>query len=169
MLFITTTYTGLGGFRRSSGTGLEQREPGHARKGENIMSETLHEAAKAYIEHLRTQGKTERTLYTYGKDFEQIESFFGAERKLTSILVPHVGKFFKSDALLKLSSGKERAKPTVEKTKRVLRMFLIWAKETGRIEKPPLPKGTPMGRSVKKGDKKNDEHSQQSASTPARA
>ena len=31
------------------------------------MSETLHEAAKAYIEHLRTQGKTERTLYTYGK------------------------------------------------------------------------------------------------------
>ena len=133
------------------------------------MSETLHEAAKAYIEHLQTQGKTERTLYTYGKDFEQIEAFFGAERKLTGILVPHVGKFFKSDALLKLSSGKERAKPTVEKTKRVLRMFLIWAKETGRIDKLPLPKGTSMGRSVKKGDKINDEHSQQPASTPAQA
>jgi len=130
-------------------------------------SQTLHEAAKAYIEHLRTHGKTERTLYTYGKDFEQIEAFFGAERKLTSILTPHVGKFFKSDALLKLPSGKERAKPTVEKTKRVLRMFLIWAKDTGRIEKLPLPKGTPMGRSVKKGGKKNDEHSNQSASTPA--
>ena len=26
--------------------------------------QTLHEAAKAYIEHLRTQGKTARTLYT---------------------------------------------------------------------------------------------------------
>ena len=133
------------------------------------MSETLHEAAKAYIEHLRTQGKTERTLYTYGKDFEQIEAFFGTERKLTSILTPHVGKFFKSDALLKLPSGKERAKPTVEKTKRVLRMFLIWAKDTGRIEKLPLPKGTPMGRSVKKGGKKNDEHGNQPASTPAQA
>jgi hypothetical protein len=166
---ITTIYTGLGDFRGSSGTGLEQREPGNARKGENIMSETLHEAAKAYIEHLRTQGKTERTLYTYGKDFEQIEAFFGTERKLTSILVPHVGKFFKSDALLKLSSGKERAKPTVEKTKRVLRMFLLWAKETDRIKKLPLPKGTPMGRSMKKGDNKNDEHGQQSASTPAQA
>jgi len=92
-------------------------------------SQTLHEAAKAYIEHLRTQGKTERTLYTYGKD--------------------------------------ERAKPTVEKTKRVLRMFLIWAKDTGRIEKLPLPKGTPMSQSVKKGGKKNDEHGNQSASTPA--
>jgi len=132
-----------------------------------MMESTLHEAAKAYIEHLRTQGKTERTLYTYGKDFEQIEAFFGAERKLTSILVPHVGKFFKSDVLLKLQNGKERAKPTVDKTKRVLRMFLIWAKETGLIDKLPLPKGTPMGRSVKKGDKKNDEHSQQSAPTSA--
>ena len=57
-----------------------------------MMESTLHEAAKAYIEHLRTQGKTERTIYTYGKDFEQIEAFFGAERKLASILVPHVGK-----------------------------------------------------------------------------
>ena len=108
---------------------------------------TLHEAAQAYIEHLRAEGKAERTLYTYGKDFEQIKAFFGAERKLSSILVPHVGKFFKSDALLKLASGKERAKPTVDKTKRVLRMFFIWAMETGRIDKLPLPKGTPMGRS----------------------
>ncbi|BBO77761.1 hypothetical protein DSCW_51780 [Desulfosarcina widdelii] len=134
-----------------------------------MMESTLHEAAEAYIEHLRSQGKTERTLYTYNKDLQQIEAFFGAERKLTSILVPHVGKFFKSDALLKMPNGKERAKPTVDKTKRVLRMFLIWAKETGRIDKLPLPKGTRMGRSVKKGDKNNDEHSRQSAPTPAQA
>ena len=116
--------------------------------------------------HARATGAVRRVPIPH---FEQIEAFFGAERKLTSILVPHVGKFFKSDALLKLSSGKERAKPTVEKTKRVLRMFLLWAKETDRIKKLPLPKGTPMGRSVKKGDNKNDEHGQQSASTPAQA
>ena len=30
------------------------------------MSEiTLHDAAREYIEHLRSQGKAERTLYTY--------------------------------------------------------------------------------------------------------
>ena len=133
------------------------------------MTETLHQAARAYLEHLRSQGKKERTLYTYGKDFEQIEAFFGAERKLTSILTPHVGKFFKSDALLKLPSGKERAKPTVEKTKRVLRMFLIWAKDTGRIDKLPLPKDTPMGRSLKKGEQDNDEHSRRKAATSARS
>ena len=114
------------------------------------MNDTLHEAAQAYLEHLKGEGKKERTLYTYGKDLEQIEAFFGVDRKLTGILAPHVGKFFRSDALLKLPSGKERSRLTVEKTKRVLRMFLIWAHETGRIDKLPLPKGTAMGRSAKK-------------------
>jgi hypothetical protein len=32
-------------------------------------------------------------------------------------------------------------------------MFLVWAKETGRIDKLPLPKDTPMGRSVAKETK----------------
>jgi len=35
---------------------------------------------------------------------------------------------------------------------RVFRMFLIWAKETGRIKKLPLPKDTPMGRSHKEDE-----------------
>ena len=132
------------------------------------MNDTLHEAGQAYLEHLRSQGKKERTVYTYGKDFEQIEAFFGADRKLKSILAPHVGKFFRSDALLKLASGKERAEPTVKKTMRVLRMFLVWAHETGRIEKLPLPKGTIMGRSVKKeGNPQHDEPGDEPASGPA--
>lgn len=111
---------------------------------------TLHEAAQAYLEHLRAQGKKDRTLYTYGKDFEQMEAFFGADRKLNTILPPHVGKFLKSDQLLRLPSGAERAKPTMDKTMRVLRMFLVWAKETGRLDKLPLPKDLPMGRSKEK-------------------
>ena len=122
------------------------------------MTDTLHEAGQAYLEHLKSQGKKERTVYTYGKDLQQIEAFFGADRKLTGILAPHVGKFLRSDALLKLASGKQRAKPTVDKTKRVLRMFLVWAHETGRIEKLPLPKGAALGRKVKQeGDQQYDD------------
>jgi len=116
------------------------------------MSETLHQAAEAYLKYLKTQGKKEATIFTYGKDLEQIETFFGAERKLSAIQATQVGKFMKSDALLKLPSGKKRATPTVEKSMRVLRMFLVWAKETGRIDKLPLPKDTPMGRSLKEGE-----------------
>ncbi len=111
---------------------------------------TIHEAAQAFLDHLRAQGKKERTLYTYGRDFQIIESFFGAEKPLVSIRTPQVGKFFKSDHLLRMPSGKERAKPTLDKTVRVLRMFLVWARETGRLTELPLPRDTPMGHSRKK-------------------
>jgi len=120
---------------------------------------TLHDAAQAFLEHLREQGKKERTLYTYGRDLLQMEAFFGADRKLAAILPPHIGKFLKSDELLRLPGGTERAKPTVEKTVRVLRMFLVWAKETGRIDKLPLPKDLPMGRSQEKENRDADGNS----------
>ncbi|MHB1463367.1 MAG: hypothetical protein ACYC1M_18925 [Armatimonadota bacterium] len=112
------------------------------------MSEMiLSQAMNCYLEHLKTEGKSERTLYTYSQDAKQITAFFGDERKLTSILALHVGKFLKSDALLKLPSGRDRAVPTVTKTIRVLRMFLVWCVDQGHITKLPLPKDVPIGRS----------------------
>jgi len=112
-----------------------------------MTEKTLHDALQEYLEHLKACGKSERTLYTYSKDAEQIEAHFGSDKKLGSILVPHVSGFLKSDALLKMPSGKERSEPTVRKTVRVFRMFLCWALEQGYIAKLPLPKDTPMGRS----------------------
>ncbi|MEN6521124.1 MAG: hypothetical protein ABFD46_08250 [Armatimonadota bacterium] len=112
-----------------------------------MADKTLQDALQEYLDHLKDQGKSESTLYTYNKDAEQIVSFFGADKKLTSILIPHVSGFLKSDALLKLPSGKDRSEPTVRKTIRVFRMFLVWALEQGYITNLPLPKEMPMGRS----------------------
>ena len=74
---------------------------------------TVHQAAEAFIGYLRESGKKERTLYTYRKDLDAVEAFFGADRQLAEIRLPQVGKFYKSDLLLKLPDGKERAKRTV--------------------------------------------------------
>jgi site-specific recombinase XerD len=101
---------------------------------------TLQEAVKAYLKYLRDSEKSPRTLYTYGKDFEQIQRFFGEERQLSSILKPHVGKFLKSEELLMLSNGKYRAEKTVKKTYGVLRQFLGWAQAEGYIGEIPIPK-----------------------------
>ena len=111
---------------------------------------TLHDAAQEYLEYLRSQGKAERTIYTYGRDFEQIESYFSIDKKLSAILIPHVSGFLKSDALLKLPSGRERSEPTVKKTIRVLRMFLTWTIGRGYIVKLPLPKSIPMGHGLRR-------------------
>lgn len=113
-----------------------------------MTDKTLNEGLSEYLEHLRSQGKSERTIYTYRKDTEQIEAYFGPEKKLSAILTMHVAGFLKSDALLKLPNGKERSEPTVRKAVRVLRMFLFWAKEWGYIQKLPIPKDMPVGRSA---------------------
>ncbi len=109
---------------------------------------TLKGAIQAYMECLAKAGKSPRTLYTYGKDFEQIQRFFGPDKPLTSIMKFQVGKFMKSDELLALTNGKPRAPQTVKKTYRVLCMFFKWAKQEGLIEAVPIPKTTlcfPLG------------------------
>lgn len=123
-----------------------------------MPEKTLHDGLQEYLEDLKSQGKSERTIYTYTKDTEQIESFFGPEKKLSAILIPHVAGFLKSDVLLKLPNSKERSEPTVRKTVRVLRMFLFWAKEQGYIQKLPIPKDMPVGRSaITEGDANADQ------------
>jgi site-specific recombinase XerC len=104
---------------------------------------TLKEAIEQYMSVLKQEGKSPRTLYTYGKDCEQMIAFFGSEKKLINILPVHVASFYKSDALLKIAkNGKERAPKTVNKTKMVFRGVLTWALEQGYIESVPLPKNS---------------------------
>lgn len=110
---------------------------------------TLQEATKSYLSHLKNQGKSSRTLYTYGKDLEQAKQFFGSERSLSNILKVHVGKFYKSPELLLKPDGLPRAQASLTKTIRVFRMFMLWSQAQGYITDLPLTKDTPMGRSQK--------------------
>jgi site-specific recombinase XerD len=112
------------------------------------MEMTLAEAIHLYQTHLKAQGKHERTLYTYGRDLQQVCAFFGAEKSLGTITLPLVGKFLKSDTLLQLSNGRERAPQTVGKTIRVFRQFLIWAHTEGHLAHLPLTKEIPLGRNT---------------------
>lgn len=111
---------------------------------------TLHEAREAYLKHLAKTGKKPATVATYGKDFDLFEFFLGTDRMMDMITPTDVGHFLKSNTCLKLKSGKPRAKPTIDKTTRLVRMFLIWAKETGRVKEAPLPADMPLGRDATK-------------------
>lgn len=107
----------------------------------NAMEMILQKAVQQYLDALQAQGKKPRTLYTYGKDCEQIVAFFGPEKKLVNILPAHVARFYKSEELLLIpKTGKVRAERTVNKTRRVLRMLLTWTVEHGYLEQLPLPK-----------------------------
>jgi site-specific recombinase XerD len=109
----------------------------------------LKKAADEYLLYLEANGRHPRTLYTYGKDLEQIRAFFGDSKKLHNITKAQVSGFLESDDLLSIEkSGKRRAERTINKTVRVLRMLLFWACAQGLIAEVPLPDDVPLGRNA---------------------
>lgn len=106
----------------------------------NEVPITLSVLTKKYLQMLLEQGKNKRTIYAYGKDCEQILAHFGADKQLNKLIPAQVARFYVSEELLKIkSSGKERAHVSVERTKRVLRLILVWAQRQGYIANIPLP------------------------------
>lgn len=107
---------------------------------------TLSEATKQYLEFLQQDGKSDRTLYTYHRDLQQIQAFFGVERLIDNISLSLIGRFLKSDELLRLPNGQARAPKTVHKTIRVFRMFMQWLVYVAYLPEITLPKSIPLGR-----------------------
>ncbi len=99
------------------------------------LAEALHD----YLDYLKAIGKSEKTLYTYGKDSSQILAFFG-DKPLADLSRLNIGKFLKSPELLQLPNGKGRAPHTVNKTRGFLKRFILWCLEEGMISENPLPK-----------------------------
>ncbi len=96
-------------------------------------------ALNHYLEHLKDLGKSEITLYSYGKDTEQIQLFFG-DKDLNDLTKLWVGRFLKSDELNMRVNGKGRAPNTIDKTIGFFRRFIVWSQEQGWLEECPLPK-----------------------------
>jgi site-specific recombinase XerD len=100
----------------------------------------LKEATELYLLYLQDSGKSPRTLYTYGKDLDQIIAFFGPEKEIRQITLPLMGRFLKSPELNTLPNGNTRAAKTIQKTVRVFRQFMMWCYQEDLIESLTLPK-----------------------------
>ena len=101
---------------------------------------TLKDAGLKFFEGLQATAKNQRTVATYKREFEVVTGFFGDDKNVAAIRPADVGRFLKSDALLKKPSGTERAGPTIKQIVRVLRVFLEWAQAQGLVETVALPK-----------------------------
>jgi len=111
---------------------------------------TIKEAAEKYVAHLTELGKNERTVITYGRHLDLAVAHFGEGKDIAKILPVHVSAFFKSDAVNKLirepkkegeaRTERPRSHHTIDQTKRVFRMMLVFCKEQGLLDKVPLPK-----------------------------
>ena len=76
----------------------------------------------------------------YAGDLKLAVGFFGPATPLARLNAAWLGRFVKSEALLKRANGSHRKPLSVARARRVLRLMLVWAEEQGHIEQIPLPK-----------------------------
>jgi hypothetical protein len=109
---------------------------------------TMAQLAERYIASLRDAGKGLGTQFSYSIDIAVAVKHFGAETAVATLTSRKVANYFDSDAVTKTRTGKAKAKPGIDKTRRVLRLALVWAAEQGLIAEAPIPESA-MPRSKK--------------------
>jgi hypothetical protein len=76
----------------------------------------------------------------YKRALDLAVAYFGEDKKLTAIMVPHAAKFLKSTQVNFHTNGTPKAEPTIKQTKRVFRQCMQFAKDRGLIHLIPVPK-----------------------------
>lgn len=117
---------------------------------------TFEKVVPKFLDALKEQGKNERTVEVYGRCIENAVNYFGADRALGKLTPMLIGQYFKSDVMLKKPNGVVKSPITVEQTKRVLRLMLVWANEMGYIADVPIPKSEMKGKLDQKNSATNE-------------
>ena len=104
---------------------------------------TLADIAAGYLADMEAKGKSNGTIASYGMELKTAMVELGEGTLVAELTPEQVQTFFESKRVTKLRSGKSKAKPSIDKTRRVLRLALCWAAERGIIEKAPLPEMAP--------------------------
>ncbi len=100
---------------------------------------TLADLAREYIAHLDRTGKSAGTLFSYKMELESAIAEIGATAALVELTPERVVAFNESERVLKTKTGRPKSKLTIDKTRRVLRLALVWAAEKDWISEAPIP------------------------------
>ena len=100
---------------------------------------TLADLSAAYLAHMEDEGKSNGTIASYGMELRTAMTELGEATPVADLTPERVGEFFNCKRVMKLRSGKNKSQLSIDKTRRVLRLALVWAAERGIIEKAPIP------------------------------
>jgi hypothetical protein len=120
-------------------TDAEREQPKPTRKSKKATALTLEDLAGKYLAHLEEVGKSNGTLFSYKLELVTALDEIGRQTKLAELTPTRVLAFFVSDRVMKARTGVAKAAPTYKKTRRVLRLALVWAQDAGLVAKAPLP------------------------------
>jgi len=100
---------------------------------------TLADLAAAYAVHMENEGKSAGTIASYSMELRVAQDELGEGTPLADLTPERVGEFYACKRVTKLKSGKAKSQLSIDKTRRVLRLALVWAAERGIIAKAPIP------------------------------
>jgi len=103
---------------------------------------TLADLAERYIKHLEDAGKSPGTCASYGAELKLAIKHLGAETPIASITPEMVTEYFDSKPVTKLRTGKKKSQLSIDKSRRVLRLALVYAADRKWITDAPIPDTT---------------------------
>jgi hypothetical protein len=103
---------------------------------------TLEDLAVRYMQHLEDSGKSAGTCFSYRLELTVALEQLGKDTPLSTLTSAKVLDYFVSDRVTRTRAGVQKAKPTIDKCRRVLRMALQWAEDSGLIAQAPLPEAS---------------------------
>jgi hypothetical protein len=115
------------------------KKKGKAKKPTLAGELTLAILSERYLAHMERDGKSSGTTASYAMELKTAQAELGAQTRVADLTVEQVQAFFDSKRVTRLKSGKSKAKPSIDKTRRVLRLALCWAEDKKLIEKAPIP------------------------------
>lgn len=101
---------------------------------------TLEQLSRAYLDHIEKDGKSVGTCFSYLMELKTAMGELGAETLVASLTAEDIDRFNKCKRVTKLAkSGKPKSQLSIDKTRRVLRLALAWAAQSGLIASSPIP------------------------------
>jgi len=100
---------------------------------------TLADLAAAYTVQMENDGKSAGTIASYGMELRVAQDELGEGTALADLTPERVGEFYACKRVTRLRSGKNKSQLSIDKTRRVLRLALVWAAERGIVAKAPIP------------------------------
>jgi hypothetical protein len=98
---------------------------------------SLRAIGDGWLASLRAAGHTPSTISSYGNDLEIAYEHLGQDTAAGTITEKQIAAFNASKGVVKTRTGKPKAQPTILKTRRALRLALIWAEQKGLIKRAP--------------------------------
>ncbi len=100
---------------------------------------TLYDVSERYLAWLDADGAGDGTIASYGMELKLAQRELGETTLISDLTPEKIQAYFNSDAVTKTRTGAVKAKPTVDKTRRVIRLALVWAAAEKLIDFAPIP------------------------------